>query len=172
MCDKITYSNGVFFCVTEEIRDANCVPESTVITKTKPQTFLNFYGQQTQPVLTAVFNKDEQVVKILQSLSLDLNGAKMYIDLVYSTQNYGFSYIPTNLFIEKEKMIYAAFLRDMVSYLDSPSSNDFRSTLQDGKRIFGEYFVVRFIQDNNTLGKYFELNAIDYLYTSSTPTKP
>ena len=135
-------------------------------------SFLNFYGQQTEPVIKMVYNKNEDVVKVAQSLSMDLNNSKLFIDLVYSTQVFGYSYIPLSSVLEKEKMFYAAFLKDMVTYLDKPIKGDNRSTLQDGKRIFGEYFVLRLIQEYDNLGQYFELNGISLLTTSSTPTKP
>lgn len=135
-------------------------------------SYLNYFGVQTEPVIIGVVNKNEEMVNILQSLSMDLNNTKFYIDLVYGTQNYGFSYIPVSRFVEKEKMYYAAFLRDMVSYLSNPVKGDFRSTLMDGKRLFSEYFIIRFIQDYATLGQYFELNSIDVLLTMGAPTKP
>lgn len=135
-------------------------------------SFLNYYGIQTEPVIYGVVNKNEETVNILQSLSMDLNNTKFYIDLVYGTQTYGYSYIPVNRFVEKEKMFYAAFLKDMVSYLQNPVVNDYRSTLIDGKRIFSEYFIIRFIQEYQTLGQYFQLNSIDLLTTTSASTKP
>jgi len=135
-------------------------------------SFLKFFGQQTDPVIIGVINKGEEMVNILQSLSMDLNNAKFYIDLIYGTQNYGYSYVPANNFKEKEKMYYAAFLRDMVSYLQNPIQGDYRSTLIDGKRLFSEYFIIRFVQEYATLGEYFEINSIDTLLTTSAPTKP
>jgi len=135
-------------------------------------SYLNYFGIQTEPVIIGVVNKGEEMVNILQSLSMDLNNTKFYIDLIYGTQNYGYSYIPVNQFVEKEKMYYAAFLRDMVSYLQNPVKSDYRSTLIDGKRLFSEYFIIRFVQDYADLGNYFELNSIDLLTTTSVPTKP
>ena len=135
-------------------------------------SFLNFYGIQCEPVISCVYNKTPETVKIFQSLSMDMNNSKIFVDLIYTTQVYGFSYIPANLVKEKEKVFYAAFLRDMVSYLSNPKANDYRSTLQDGKRIFGEYVVMRFIQEYSTLGRYFEFNGVNILTTLSAPTKP
>lgn len=136
------------------------------------RSFLNFYGEQLEPVLIGVINKSEDVVKILGAMSLDINNTALYSDLIYSTQVFGYSYLPLNYFIEEEKVFYAAFLRDMVSYLENPVNGDYRSTLVDGKRIFGEYFVMRFIQEYQKLGEYFELNKLSFLYTSSSPVKP
>jgi len=135
-------------------------------------SFVNFFGVQLEPCLIMVCNKSEDVVKILQAVSMDINNSTMYSDLIYSTQDYGYSYLPLNYFKEEEKMFYAPFLKDMVSYLQNPVPNDFRSTLIDGKRIFGEYFLIRFVHEYGTLGHYFELNKASLLYTSSVPVKP
>lgn len=135
-------------------------------------SYVTFYGQKTEPVLSSVYNKDEDLVKIMQSLSLDINNSILFADLIYSTQVYGYSYIPLSWFKEKEKMFYAPFLKDMVTYLQDPVDGDFRSTLIDGKRVFGEYFIVRFVQEYAKLGQYFELNGIQFLTTNSAPTKP
>ena len=134
--------------------------------------FTNFFGVQLEPSLILVPNKNEDAVKVLQSISIDMNNASMYSDLVYSTQRYGYSYIPVNKFKEQEKMFYASFFRDMVTYLQGPENNLFRSTLVDGKRLFGQYFLVRLVQDYKTLGSFFELNDISFLITSSVPIKP
>jgi hypothetical protein len=139
---------------------------------TVKDSFLNYYGIQTNPVLIGIFNKAVNDVKILQTILTDLNNTKMYIDLVYGTQVYGFSYLPLQNFIPKEKEFYAAFLRDMVSYLSNPVVGDYRSTLADGKRLFSQYFVVRFLQDKLREGQYFEMNTIAYSYTNSAPSKP
>jgi hypothetical protein len=136
------------------------------------ESYLNYYGVQTEPVLITSLNKDEDIVKILGAMSLDINNSVFFSDLIYSTQVYGYSYLPLNYFLEEEKMYYAAFLRDMVSYLQDPVNNDFRSTLIEGKRLFGEYFIMRFIQEYDKLGQYFELNKLSFLYTSSVPVKP
>ena len=135
-------------------------------------SFLVYFGVQTEPCFITVLNKDENVVKVLQALSVDINNSRINVDMIYSTQVNGFSYLPANYFVEREKMFYAPFLRDMVSYLSNPVNNDFRSTLIDGKRLFGEYFVMRFVQNAAFLGKYFELNGVSLLFAASAPAKP
>lgn len=135
-------------------------------------TFLNFFGVQTEPVIIAVLNKKSEDVKILQAMRQDITGEAMFVDMVFSQQDNGFSYVPINLWKNKEKNEYAGTLRDMVTYLDPNNINTFRSTLQDGKRIFGQYFIVRFVGNPQALNNYFQLSGIEYLFTNSAPTKP
>lgn len=135
-------------------------------------SYLNYYGVQCEPAFVGVVNKNESAVKILGAMSIDVNNSLMFSDLIYSTQIFGYSYLPVNYFKEQEKIIYAPFLKDMVSYLQNPVSNDFRSTLIDGKRLFGEYFIIRLIQEYDKLGQYFELNESAFLYIHSSPEKP
>lgn len=134
--------------------------------------FTNFFGVQLEPSMFITVNKNNDVVKVLESLSVNLNNSGMYSDLIYSTQKFGYSYLPFNFFKEEEKISYAAFRRDMISYLQDPVNGDYRSTFMDGKRLFGEYFLIRLIQEFNSLGQYFQLNNTSALYTSSTPVKP
>jgi hypothetical protein len=74
--------------------------------------------------------------------------------------------------VNKEKMYYAPFLRDMVTYLQNPVKGDYRSTLLDGKRLIGEYFILRFIQESQKIGEYYEINGFLFLTSNSAPTKP
>lgn len=141
-------------------------------THNSAKTFLNYYGVQTEPSFISVFNKSIDDIKILQALSQNINNGLFYIDMVYDSEENSFSYVPSNLWQKKEKMTYAALLRDMVSYFAPDSELTFRSTLQDGKRIFGNYFVIRFVGSAGTTGQYFELLDIDCSFTNSAPTKP
>lgn len=134
--------------------------------------YLEYFGIQTEPILTLSVNKNNNQVKILQSISVQCNGSNFFVDTVYSTQLYGLSYIPLSSFVEKEKVAYAAFLKDMVTYLQDPTNNDYRSTLIDGKRIFGDYFIVRLVQALKSNGNYFQLDDIYFQITASVPTKP
>ncbi len=138
------------------------------------QTFLSFYGQQTEPSFIGIFNQKPDDVKILQSLSQDYNGQIMYVDLIYDSEYNSYSYIPLNQWKIKEKEAYASVLRDMNSYLEPDINGQglYRSTLAQGKRIFGQFFVVRFVGNFNTLGQYFEITGISSLFANSAPTKP
>lgn len=133
-------------------------------------TFLNYYGIQTEPCVIGVINEKPNDVKILEAISQDYRGQIMYVDLIYDSQQNSFSYIPLNKWTIKEKMAYASVLKDMTSYLAPDKTKLYRSTLQDGKRIFGPFFVVRFIGNYNTLGQYFEIVGINSLFSYSAPT--
>ena len=138
---------------------------------TPNSSFLNFYGIQCEPVIIGVFNTGKQV-KILQSLSQNINGSSLYADMIYCTQPYSFTYIPMNNWKQKEKNFYAEVMRDFNSYPNPSPEQLFRSMLFDGRRIFGSYFVCRFIQKYEDLGKYFQLSGISHLFTDSFTNKP
>lgn len=138
--------------------------------KTSDPGFLNFYGIQTEAIFFSVFNKPKDLAKVLQAVSVDCNQA-FYIDLVFTGQEKVFSYIPVNLFEQKEGIYYAAFLRDMYSYPKPGNDNLFRTMLYDGSRLVDVYALARFITDPNTLGKYFQLNNIYCTYTKNYPDK-
>lgn len=135
-------------------------------------SFLNFYGVQCEPVLSAVVNKKQDDVKILQAIKQHIEGSQMFIDLIFESQLNSFSYIPANLWKEKEGNFYAAVLRDMASFPNPDPDQLFRSLLFDGKRCYGEFIYCRFVQKFEDLGKYFQLNDIDYLFSNSFTTKP
>lgn len=134
-------------------------------------SFLNFYGKQCEPVVIVAMNKEEYV-KIFQSISYDCHGSELFVDFVFDEQTNSFSYIPSSQWKEREHIFYAPFMRDMVSYPPTDPEEIYRSMLLDGKRIFGSYCVVRFVQKYSELGKYFQLSGIEYLFTNSHPNKP
>lgn len=135
-------------------------------------SFLNFFGIQTEPIASVVLNKNENTVKILQAVQTDLNNTRLFIDLIFTTQVWGYSYLSSNQFVERDKLLYAAFLKDMISYLAPNNEENYRSTLIDGKRIFGEYIYLRFIQEYGNLGNYFEMNELAFVFTQSQTVKP
>ncbi len=125
-------------------------------------SFLNYYGVQTEPVLMAVFNNEKELVKIFQNMTQDILPDALYIDMVYDNELNSFSYLPANLIVKKENVFYGALLRDMASYLSTDPAESFRSTLVDGKRIFSRYCVVRFVGQLDKLNQYFQLSNISY----------
>jgi hypothetical protein len=139
---------------------------------TEDVDFLNFYGVQCEPVITAVLNKNKEVVKILAALSQMINGSGFYYDQIFDTQPNAYSFVPWNYAKEKEKGLYFETLRNMVSYPPVSPNELFRSMLFDGKRIFGDYFICRMVQNFEDLGKYFQLSEINYLFANSFTTKP
>jgi hypothetical protein len=130
---------------------------------------LNFYGVQTEPVISIVVNKTVGETKILQSLSQIGNGNLMYVDSAYSGQPNTHSYIPYNLWDRREGAFYACLQRDMASYFSQFDVKTFRSTFVDGKRIFGNNFVVRFVGNPTNDDAYFEIIFFDSLFTFSAP---
>jgi hypothetical protein len=135
-------------------------------------SFLNYYGVQTEPVFTLVLNKSSDVVKIMKAVTQNINGSRLFIDMLYDTQQDCYSYIPDNYWKQKDKMPYSEIQRNMVSYPPTSHQELFRSMLVDGKRIFGTYAVCRFVQRYEDLGSYFQLSSVRYLFTNSFTNKP
>lgn len=134
------------------------------------ESFCTFFGQVVEPVVMGVFNSTTEVVSILQSISLDSTDVWI-IDFIYSNEPYSFSYIPLNYMKRKENQYYAEALRNMVSYLSSDEKEKFRSTLQDGKRVFGNFFAIRVVGNPNNPSGYRELRNIYSLQTGSPNNK-
>lgn len=132
---------------------------------TANNSFNEFYGIQTSQSIIGVFNSESSLNKILGNISQDTNPLSYYADLIYSDDPYSFSYLPLNLFKKKENQYYGAALRNMVSYPapNPPNDSFFVSTLQDGKRIFGRYFVCRLISAHEKRNDYCELKNVFYL---------
>jgi len=134
-------------------------------------TFLNYYGIQTSPSIMVVINDDFSINKVLQSLSQDSNPNKFFCDLIFSNQVSSFSYLSLNQFKKKELQFYAAVLRNLSSYPPIEKEQLFRSMLFDGARLWGSYFVARFVGDPAKSSEYNELKALWYLYAYSQPVK-
>jgi hypothetical protein len=139
---------------------------------TSNDSYLNYFGVQTEPVVSVVANKNASQVSVFQAVSQNINGSVLFADLIYDTQANGLSYIPLSAISEKELRVYAPLLRNMVSYPPIEPEDLFRTMLHDGKRIFGSYAVCRFVQRYADLGSYFQLSSLDYLFTNSATTKP
>lgn len=171
-CQSVIFENGSYVCKSIQTVVTNCKDTKVIDGAIGNSDFLNFYGVQTEHILIGSFNENEKMVKILQSVGVDSIPNNMFIDMIFDSLPYSFSFLPLNLFFEKEKIFYGAIRRDMSSYLQDIESRKWLSTFQDGKRIVGEYMIVRFVGDYNTLKEYFELvDGVSYLYTSSAPTK-
>lgn len=127
-----------------------------------PDTFCRIYGLLVKPVLIVVVNDKPENDKILMSITEDINGTKMWCDMIYSNDDNGYSYIPTNYFIKKNTGYYAPVLKNMNTYPPLNIQEAFRSFLMDGKHVFGRYFVVRFVMYEAKLGEYFEVNKLYY----------
>jgi hypothetical protein len=129
---------------------------------TPTTSFCNFYGQDTERSLMVVVNENAELEKVLQSVSLDSNNMKMFVDLIYSDVVNSYSYIPINYFKQKGRFFYAPVLRNANTYAtDKP---DYASMIVDGLSVRGSYFVIRFIGDLSRQTEYQELNAIYFKY--------
>lgn len=134
-------------------------------------SFNKFYGIQTGVAIMGLFNKDTAIVKIFQSLAYDSNPGKWFADLIYTNVENSFSYMSENQFKVKEEIASGAIMRDMNSYLDNNTDEQFRSTLQDGKRIAAQYIVFRLIDAHGTKNDYCELDNIFILDANSGGNK-
>lgn len=124
-------------------------------------SYFNFFGQDTEPVISVIVNDPSDVIKILKRGAMDTT-IPWIIDLVYSgNEKNSFSYVPSNYFKKKENIFYFEFLRDMMSYPNPDTSQLFRSMLMDGKRMFSTFFFIRFVGDHNNPNAYRELRAIN-----------
>lgn len=128
--------------------------------------YLNYYGITVEPVVIGIFNKQSDLVKILQSLSLDSTMA-WFADLIYTNQYNSYSTIPLNYMKRKENVYYSEVLRDFNSYPDPDPQQLFRSMIQDGKRVAGLFFACRLIGDPNNPNSYREVKNIFYKFTQS-----
>jgi hypothetical protein len=129
-------------------------------------SFLQFFGQDTEPVLSCIVNKGEEINKILCNIVFDATMSWL-VDMIYDNQDRSYSYIPINLFAEREKLFYGAVMRDMVSYLEPGGP---ASTLVDGKRMFGTWLYIRAVGNPYNPNQYRELSDIYYLATNSPST--
>lgn len=141
---------------------------------TSNDSFLNFFGVQTEPVIKAVFSggkEDKELVWLFQSLAHDSNPNGWFIDLMYTTFINSYTYLSANQFKKKEGQWYAAIKRNMNSYPDNSPSQLFQSMLFSGGRIFGRYLVFRMVGKYSNLNKYNQLNNIYLLKSPSGNNK-
>ncbi len=134
-------------------------------------SFNEFFGVQTTPVIMGVFNGEKELVKMEQSISLDVNPFGWYIDLMYTDFKNSFSYLSVNQFKFKEGLPYAAILRNMNSYPSIAPEELFRSMLFCGYRLVGQYLVFRLVGDPAHVNDYSELTAIYLLNAYSSGNK-
>jgi hypothetical protein len=134
---------------------------------TPPTDYCTYYGLTQLPALMLVINMMPETIKILQNVALDITNAKMFIDLIYFTAKYSFSYVPSSYFQDKEGLSYGQVLRNGNTYPPADAEQDFRSMIVDGNRVAGKYFILRLIEDFYSAGSYFELNKIYLQYIAS-----
>lgn len=136
-------------------------------------SFLNFFGQQTEPIVMCAFNKPADMGKVLVAMSYDTNDSVVafYADLIYTSIFNSFSYIPLNYLKLKNGEIYSQVLKDMNTYPPTISGLQFLSMLQDGKRIYDVFFIIRFVGNPQALSQYFQMNNVYALLTQDNPIK-
>lgn len=137
------------------------------------KSFLNFYGVQTEPVFMALFNKPADINKVLVAMSYDTQNSNpaLFSDLIYTSFFNSFTYIPANYFKLKAGEIYSQVLRDMNSYPSNLRELQYLSMLQDGKRIYDVFFVIRMVGFYQTLNKYFQMNNMYAVLTEDKPSR-
>lgn len=135
-------------------------------------SFSTFFGQQVQPCFTGVLSGQENITETLKCITENINGPTFFVDKVYGTDKNAFATAPLSAFKEKEQNSYGAVLRNMVTYPPVDPKQAFRSMAFDGKRLWGNYFVCRFVLGWENIGKYFQINKIDFeFFDKETPQK-
>jgi hypothetical protein len=104
---------------------------------------LNYYGIQTEAVMVAVINNEPAESKVLQNLMIEGEAGGIFVDGIESNERNSFSYLPANYFKRKQNAFFTEVLRDMNSY--PIGTEAYRSMLMDGKRVFGNYFLLTFV---------------------------
>lgn len=127
---------------------------------TPNNNFLNFYGQQTEPVIKCVFNGDKDIVKFYKSFANNSNPNGWFVDMMYTNFKNSFSWLSESQFKKKEGQFYAAILRNANAYPSNNPDELFRSMLFDGYRIVGRYLVIRMIGNFATLNQFNQLTGI------------
>jgi hypothetical protein len=136
-----------------------------------PATLFNtFFGFRVPAMCVVVESDPDNKNKIYQSVEVESNSVRWYVDEVVTPEPFSYSYIPVKYFKKKENIQYASVLRDMSSY---PSDEDLRlnrSMLLDGKRMFGQFGRFRFLVYIDDADKYFEVGAFNIRNTFSEKT--
>jgi len=127
---------------------------------TPNNSFLNFYGQQTEPVIKGVFNGEKDMVLFYKSIAHNSNPNCWFIDMMYTNFWNSFTWLSANQFQKREGQYYAAILRNANSYPSNSPDELFRSQLFDGGRIVGRYLIFRMVGKYDTLNGYNQLGGI------------
>lgn len=125
-------------------------------------TFANFFGIQTQPCFIGVFNADKDSLDTIQNITENCNDTVMFVDNIFGTDMNSFSWLPSNLIVKKERTYYGDFRRNAVTYPPVGVDLLYQSMWLDGKRIWGDYFVCRFVVGWAKTADYFQMDDIEY----------
>jgi hypothetical protein len=123
--------------------------------------------------MKAIFNKPENMTKVAVAASYDTQDSNpaFFVDLIYTSLFNSFSYIPSNYFKLKSGENYSQVLRDMNSYPPTLQQLQYLNMLQDGKRLYDVFFIVRMVGNPNFLGSYFQMNNLYLVLTEDNPTR-
>lgn len=141
---------------------------------TANDSFLNFYGVQTQPVIIEAISgdkEDKELSKTFQNLSYESNPNVWAVDQLYTDFINSFSYIPANYFKRKGGIYNGEILRNMNSYPPIDPEQLFRSMLIDGYGMRNMFLVIRMVGQWDKLNEYTQLKALYCLYTYQQPNK-
>jgi len=128
-------------------------------------TYCTIYGQKQTPVIEVLVNNIDSKVKIYQSATQEILPQPMFVDRILTEEINSLSYLPMPYWIRKENIYYGAFWRDMASYWDANYMQE--SVYFEGKRIFGKFAFVRYVNTHDNADKYFALNHFWTIITGS-----
>lgn len=128
-------------------------------------TYCTFYGHKQTPVVEVLVNNTDSKVKIYLSASQEILPQTMFVDRIMSEEINSLSYLPMPYWTKKENIFYGAFWRDMASYWDANYMQE--STYFEGKRIFGKFAFMRYVNTYDNSDKYFALTHFWTLVTGS-----
>lgn len=128
-------------------------------------TYCTFYGHKQTPVIEVLVNNTDSKVKIFQSASQEILPQTMFVDRIMTEEINSLSYLPMPYWNKKENIFYGAFWRDMASYWDANYMQE--STYFEGKRIFGKFAFMRYVNTYDNSDKYFALTHFWTLLTGS-----
>lgn len=120
--------------------------------------WMNFYGVDTDQILTVVENEDQSKLKVFQSIAVESPDVKYFIDQITTENPTLFSYVPLAYFVKKGEVFYAELLRNMNTYPDA--NNPVESMLMDGKSLTGAVAEFRLVADPSRSGEYSEIDNI------------
>jgi hypothetical protein len=135
---------------------------------TPNNSFLKFYGVQTQPSVIGVIagdKVDKELAKTFANLSYESNPNVWAVDMAYTDLINSFTYVPANFFKRKGGIYFGPLLQNANSYPPVDPDQVFRSMLVDGYGIRNMYLVFRLVGQFEKLNKYNELKSVYCLYS-------
>jgi hypothetical protein len=135
---------------------------------TPNNSFLKFYGVQTQPSIIGVIGgdkADKELAKTFANLSYESNPNVWAVDMAYTDFINSFTYVPANFFKRKGGIYFGPLLQNGNSYPPIDPDRLFRSMLVDGYGMRNMYLVFRLVGQFDKLNEYNELKSVYCLYS-------